>query len=210
MTESTLPFGTSDGSGDGSQSGRNRQLMLVLVAALAVAIGVGAWFLLRGGDDGSATVAVPRPVTTATTTPTPTPTPQASAPAVPPAANVPVGHNPFKPLVVQPADNAAPGGSEGTPAVTPGATPGAPSNSLPTSTTPQSLTLNSVDVDKKTVAITLNGKPLVATSGQVFGSYFRLIGVVTVATDPIQYGAVFQYGDQSIQLYVGDSIDIGS
>jgi hypothetical protein len=106
------------------------------------------------------------------------------------------------------------------PTVTPTATPTAtvtvtPSpTGLPTSSTSQTLTLVSVNSAANTVNVTVlaNGTttPYTVQNGKVFGTYFKLVSILTDSTtSPPSYGADFQYGDQFIQLNMGQSAQLG-
>jgi hypothetical protein len=85
---------------------------------------------------------------------------------------------------------------------------------LPTSSTSQTLTLVSVDTAANTVNVTVlaNGAttPYTVQNGKVFGTYFKLVSILTDSTtSPPSYGADFQYGDQFIQLNMGQSAQLG-
>jgi hypothetical protein len=106
------------------------------------------------------------------------------------------------------------------PTVTPTATPTAtvtvtPSpTGLPTSSTSQTLTLLSVDTAANTANVTIlaNGQttPYTVQNGKVFGTYFKLVSILTDSTTtPPGHGADFQYGDQFLQLNVGQSAQLG-
>jgi hypothetical protein len=85
---------------------------------------------------------------------------------------------------------------------------------LPTSSTPQTLALVSVDTaaDTVTVNVTANGvtTPYTAHNGTVFGTYFKVVSILTDSTTtPATHGADFQYGDQFVQLATGQSAQLG-
>ena len=92
------------------------------------------------------------------------------------------------------------------PSATPSATPKPSSTPLP-SNVDETLVLTSVNYAANTVSVTVDGKAYQPKNGQVFAQYFKLVSILsnTGATDPMNDGASFEYGDQFIQLTVGQS-----
>jgi cell division septation protein DedD len=136
-----------------------------------------------GGAATTSTSSSPSPTKTPVVTLTPTPTP----------------------TVIIPTPTATP---TATVTVTPSPT------GLPTSSTSQTLTLLSVDTAANTINVTVaaNGQttPYTVQNGKVFGTYFKLVSILTDGTTtPPSYGADFQYGDQFLQLNMGQSATLG-
>ncbi|MBX6371508.1 MAG: hypothetical protein IRZ02_04545 [Acidothermus sp.] len=195
---------------------RRRQLVLVAALAVVVAVALVAYFLLMGKSGGpsestSATVLPRSTHAPATATPSAVPT------AIPANYNGPVGRNPFKPLVVPPPPTTAAASPSPTPTLTPTVVPTVtvtPSpTGLPTANKLLKLTLAAVDPNTPSVTVKITDVAANATQtisgirpGQVFGTYFKLVSVLSSdpSQPPVQYGADFQYGDQFIQLGVGD------
>jgi hypothetical protein len=76
----------------------------------------------------------------------------------------------------------------------------------------QTLVLTAVDGATGVATVTVNGTTYQPKSGKVFGKYFKLVSILS-GTDPTTnaptYGADFEYGDQFVQLAVGQSATFG-
>jgi hypothetical protein len=152
-----------------------------------------------GSSSPSASVVVPAGTVTPTPTPTPTPTfvfptgvPFPSATSTP-TATVTVTATP------SPSKSASP-----TPSPSASVTP----TPTPTPSGPETLILTAVDTAGGDVTVTVNGTTYTPTTGTVFAQYFKLVSILS-GTDPSTgqptSGADFEYGDQFVQLAVGQS-----
>jgi hypothetical protein len=76
----------------------------------------------------------------------------------------------------------------------------------------QTLVLTAVDGATGVATVTVNGTTYQPKSGKVFAKYFKLVSILS-GTDPTTnaptYGADFEYGDQFVQLAVGQSATFG-
>lgn len=140
----------------------------------------------------------------------PPPTKAAVAASKTPAPSPSYSPTPIVIVVPQLTATTSPTTTAPSPTVTVTATPSP--TGLPTAGQAISLTLVSVDANAVTANVTVtigstnspyNGiKP-----GQVFGKYFKLVSILSSdpSSPPVLYGADFEYGDQFVQLTVGDS-----
>lgn len=234
------PSFAGQSAGPAADAARKRQLLLVGGVAAVGAVGVVAYFLLTGGaSSGSrAPVAGPQVTHHAHASASPSLSPSAVGATIPAAYTAPVGHNPFKPLVVPPtqaassSSSASPSASTSrtptptptvivfpsptptkapspTPTVTVTATPSP--TGLPTSPTTQTLVLVDVDFANGKASVTVNGTAYQPKDGQVFATYFKLVSVIQ-GTDPstgaTTLGADFEYGDQFVQLAKGETAQL--
>jgi hypothetical protein len=139
-----------------------------------------------GNSTGSNTSTSPSP------TKTPTPTPTVIVPTITPTPTVTITPTPTATATVT---------------VTPSPT------GLPTSSAAQTLTLVSVDTVANTVNVTVtaNGTTTALTvhNGAVFGTYFKVVSILSDPGPPPANGADFQYGDEFIQLSQGQSAQVG-
>lgn len=132
MTE-PFPFGSLDEPvADGSdEAASNRRNLLLLGAVGAVALAAGGFFLLSGGGDDAGTEAFVPSARPRAASPSTAP----AAVALPVAANVSLGRNPFKALYVGPQGADGGGGGAQAPSAS-GAGTVPPLVSGPTTTTP--------------------------------------------------------------------------
>ncbi|MFL6137821.1 MAG: hypothetical protein ACJ74O_08490 [Frankiaceae bacterium] len=229
MTTETFPFttqeppapaGTPDGDGEPGRR-PSRRALLAGGGVLALAVVGGAFLLLSGGGGGTAQQGlVPhgKPVASSSSGPSGA---GASAPAtrkkLPVYRGAPAGRDPFKPLVTPPPPAAPPSASAPAPSPTsvpivgPGTGPGTgggvptstptPSASRPAATTIlvfRSISFTSGNVP--VVDITFNGKSYRLRSGGKVDNVLRVISI-----QPDDSMAVFQVGDQTFDLHVGQA-----
>jgi hypothetical protein len=228
-------------AGAGGKSAKNRQLLALLLVALVLVAVVAAYFMFVAGGSKSDSSTLgsggthARPVASASNTAVAGAAGVSAIPAVYPA---PPGHNPFKPLAVEPPPPApstsarssatpspspspsptivipAPTKASPTPTVTVTATPSP--TSLPTAGQSITLTLVSVDSTAGTADVTVKQGTTTTPynglkPGQVFGTYFKLVSILSSdpSTPPVTYGADFEYGDQFVQLATGEWSQFG-
>jgi hypothetical protein len=62
-----------------------------------------------------------------------------------------------------------------------------------------------------TVNVLANGNttPYTVHNGAVFGTYFKVVSILSDPGPPVSNGADFQYGDEFIQLSQGQSAQFG-
>jgi hypothetical protein len=184
---------------------RQRKLIVTVVTGLVGIVAVLTVFLLTAG--GSPAAGSASSTLNAALTGVASSSPQSPV-TVPAAYTAPLGRNPFSPLVTPaPAGGAAASASSSPVVVVPSPT------GLTTAATSENLTLNSVDAAQNTVNVTVTttGKPAIYTvqNGKEFGTYFKLVSILTDPSSGKGVGADFQYGDRFVQLLVTQSAQLG-
>ncbi|ABK53082.1 hypothetical protein Acel_1310 [Acidothermus cellulolyticus 11B] len=203
---------------------RRRQLLLVAALAVVVAAALVVYLLRMGSGGSSSSTALGQPPTNLSPSARVTPAATPSALAVPANYNGPVGHNPFKPLVVPPPPtSAAPSPSPSPtpslvlPTAVPTVTVFPTPTGLPTAGKLLKLTLIAVNPNTPSVTVAITDVASNTTQtisgirpGQIFDTYFKLVSVLSSdpSQPPVQYGADFEYGDQFIQLGVGETATV--
>lgn len=237
MSETSFALRAPDAAWAPEDEVRRRRPPRSLVGAAAVAVvATGAFFAVGSGSSAVTPVSSALPVSKVAPVPQTVPAPG----HVPPPAAEPVGRNPFKVLYVEPvaapaapAAGTATGATSGTTpagaglAVAPAAAgqPAAqPAGSTPVAQPqqpPKYLSVQSVDSAANQVTFTLVDRtvtdPKKATTtvvvkpGEVFATYFKLLGYGTVldANNQPRSCTDLQYGDNRIKLCVGESYQVG-
>jgi hypothetical protein len=222
-------------SADSAAAEQKKRLMLIAGAGAVVVVVAAIYFLFLSGGSSTPTGAVPSTPRTpvVATSPTPSPSSAAAVPAAyavaagrnpfspivvaptaaattaaatAPAATPTVAPSPSSSFVL-PSGVVLPSMSPfPTPTVTVTASPSPSLSPLPSGN--ETLVLTAVDGTTGVATVTVNGTTYQPKSGKVFAQYFKLVSILT-GTDPTTnaptYGADFEYGDQFVQLAVGQS-----
>ncbi len=212
MSEQSFPFGTP-GGGVGvaeppapeveeTEAKTRRPLYWVVGGAVLLVVALAGYFLLFNGGGST---------DTATTASVPMGTPSASASAstapsaapstIPATATGTTGRDPFKPLVVPPAASPAAAAPSAAPSTSTGTSTGLPP--APATGGPSTFSVVSIDSVKGQATTLVDGKKYVATVGQTFATYFKLVAVNV--SSPC---GVFQYGDASMNLCAKDTVSL--
>ena len=209
MSDSTIPFQGQTavldrpvndshpelGQGD---AGGNRTKLLALAGVAAVAVlGVLAYFLLfAGGSEPVAQTPVPKPKPAS-----PAPAqPEPGTAAQPRLSNKTFGRDPFKALIVEQPEAAAPAGTAGSTGTTGTTTDTSTSGStgttgtsgtgttVPTASTSHTFKVVEVAPDNSTVTVRVDGKQYTnLRAGEVFAKYFKVV-LISGQVNSFQYG----------------------
>ena len=226
MTETTFPFSDAPEESDAPAPNR-RNLLLAGGLAAVLLVGGGGYYLLGSSSADDAAVAFPprpvhagapaaksavKPVTKAK---------PAAATKVPVKSTEHLGHDPFKPLYVQPVAAAAPLAPAATTGTTPVTAPGV-TGTTPTTTTTgttpatgTSYTLQLVSVSKPSpearfFVFKVAGVSKTVIPAQRFGKYGELIVLAyTKTASGTVTGAIIQVGDDSpMGVAIGEKVTV--